>query len=523
MRVTTYVDGRELAARLHLSLEEKIVLRRESNLRCKVVLDRTPRNYEQFDNTWVTTVDDFLGQDVVIECQDFSQAKRYEEDIAKRIAQLTKEIFSYIPEPEPEPEAEPIAPDIPGDLWFEHCLLLAPTGAGKSTALSWRMSKVMRDVAEGRASLILMEPKSDLLDAFLKTRLVWKLRDRVVYINPEDAEHPVGVNVFSRGTGTERDVNDAVSMVNYLLAATTADLTFGQRPVVESVTQLLFELPGNPTMRDFIEIIRDGLKPEHFSSLENLTDTAAKYLRRNMMGSDPRGRRGEVLTRLESLLLRRDFQRLLMPDSTTLNMLDVMQEGSIILINANSDYLGMGEYTEFYAKFWIAQIYRSALGRFRLKREGVPLTPTWLFIDEAQFYISNDELFGQILNTARGAQIGTLVAAHFFRQIDNPKVRDALDINCRIRFEAIENTDYLFQCSSRAYNGPVKFPPTFFGEWPQSSREQLDQVIERSRERFTYQPTRRAPPTPEPVDQPEPEPPPEEPPPRPPRRGPTKW
>ena len=58
---------------------------------------------------------------------------------------------------------------------------------------------------------------------------------------------------------------------------------------------------------------------------------------------------------------------------------DLTQEGRIILINANADALG--ESTELYGRFWIAQAYKSVLMRLNRLEEHERM-PTTFVIDE---------------------------------------------------------------------------------------------------------------------------------------------
>ena len=48
-----------------------------------------------------------------------------------------------------------------------------------------------------------MEPKGPLIDDVLHLRATWKIRDRVVIIDPRDIR--VSVNIFDRGNGSDRE------------------------------------------------------------------------------------------------------------------------------------------------------------------------------------------------------------------------------------------------------------------------------------------------------------------------------
>ena len=132
---------------------------------------------------------------------EYAEAKKAETEFTRALSAFEKRLAPLIPEPveEPEPlEAEPTTPEIEEQDWYSHCLLLARTRGGKTNAIRWRIRQLLPQIAEGRASLILMEPKGPLIDDVLHLRATWKIRDRLVIIDPRDIR--VSVNIFGRST-----------------------------------------------------------------------------------------------------------------------------------------------------------------------------------------------------------------------------------------------------------------------------------------------------------------------------------
>ena len=60
------------------------------------------------------------------------------------------------------------APEIDETAWYSHCLLLAQSCFGKTNTIQWRIEQLLPKVAAGAASLVVMEPKSVLIDALMR-------------------------------------------------------------------------------------------------------------------------------------------------------------------------------------------------------------------------------------------------------------------------------------------------------------------------------------------------------------------
>jgi hypothetical protein len=170
----------------------------------------------------------------------------------------------------------------------------------------------------------------------------------------------------------------------------------------------------------------------------------------------------------------------------------------LILINANERHLGFD--TKLFGQFWSAQIYRAGMTRFDLLKRGKRITPCWVFLDEAQTYITDDLMFGATLDKLREAKISVLAAMHYLQQIDSLRVRSAIDTNTAIKFSAIPQTDWHWQCDAPRFSGKVRFPFVDFQSLPEMTPGQKREVIELSRSQFGSQAEEHpAPPSEEPA------------------------
>lgn len=335
----------------------------------------------------------------------------------------------YIPVQVPKEESveEPAEPVIAERDWYSHALLLAQPGAGKTNAIRWRIMQLIPQIRDGRASLILLEPKGVLTREMLTLARTQGLEDRVVFIDPVDA--PVSVNIFDRGDNSPRAVNETMAHVARVLGTITLALTDMQMPTLTFAIRALFSLPEQPSLHRLIDILRRGKQALPLEALEPSIRNFFEYdytPDRNIVG------------RLNSMFANPVYETLFATDRPTFNIGREMQAGKLIVINAGlSDTL--------YGRFWIEEVSRTIRARFDLPEQ--LRVPTTFIIDEAQEYIAEDLHFARILDTAREARIGMFIAAHHMDQIKSPHVRSSL-YNCVLKFVARTNADIHNLCRS---------------------------------------------------------------------------
>lgn len=155
----------------------------------------------------------------------------------KRLKALTSEIAQLIP---------PTTPVIKWDHWFAHAVLIAQNGFGKTNVLCCRLRDLIPLIAEGKCSVIIMEPKGTLIDALLHLRAIWKIRDRIVIIDPADTL--VAVNIFDRGDGSPQAINATIERLERIFAIVTSNLTPLQRVPLTMAIRALYAIDTPPSM-----------------------------------------------------------------------------------------------------------------------------------------------------------------------------------------------------------------------------------------------------------------------------------
>lgn len=176
-----------------------------------------------------------------------------QEKLDKRIAEL----YPEEPEPEQEPEPEATVPEIEERHWYAHALLLAQTQRGKTNVICWRLATLLPQIARGRASVVLMEPKGVLTDELLHLAEVWTMRERLVIIDPQDTS--VSVNIFDKGDGSNFATQQALERVQRVLNTVTTTLTSFQTDALNFALRAMFAMPGRGSLRTVVNILRRGV------------------------------------------------------------------------------------------------------------------------------------------------------------------------------------------------------------------------------------------------------------------------
>jgi len=321
--------------------------------------------------------------------------------------------------------------------WYSHALLLAQPGAGKTNAIRWRIVQLIPQIREGRASLIVLDPKGVLTHEMLTLARAQGLEKRTVFIDPERA--PVSVNLFAND-GT---VNETIARISRVFATISTDLTAIQRDTLTFCLRALFASSNSPSLAELRRILRQGKAAIQMDALPEVVHEFFEFDFKEADGTF-------ILRRLNSFLSNPIFETLFSAESS-FDIGKEMQAGKLIVINA-------GNTEALYGRFWIEEIARTIRPRIALQGRQLPTT---LIIDEAPTFIAEDRHFAEILDQARQALIGLFIAAQHMGQITDDHVKQSL-YNCVLKFVARTNADIHNLCRSMGMT-----EPEFLGTTPQ--------------------------------------------------------
>lgn len=302
---------------------------------------------------------------------------------------------------------------------LEHCLILGPTGSGKSTAM---LSLILADINANRSVLVL-DPKADLVTSILE-RIPDHRKDDVVVLDPSDPT-PVGFNPldFKRDPGLTSDT--ILAVFQELFAANwgirTSDVLGAALNTLARTkdANLLWLIPLL-TNADFRErIIRNIHDPigldtfwAHYESMS------------------PRERNTEiapVLNKLRQISLRPGLRNVLGQSHPKFSLTDLFYQRKIILVPLNRGLIG-SESARFLGSLIVGLTWTLALSRADIPPEKRHMVS--VYIDELQDYLSLPTSFADALAQARGLGVAYTVAHQYRGQLP-ADVRAGIDTNCR--------------------------------------------------------------------------------------------
>ena len=302
-----------------------------------------------------------------------------------------------------------------------HMYVIGQTGMGKSVFLE---NIAFQDMCDGRG-FAFIDPHGDAVEALLK-RVPEERIDDVIYFDPADIEHPVGMNMFEYTTEDQKDfiVQEGISMLQSLFDPNNQGF-FGPRGqhMFRNAALLLMSDPAGAT---FIDIPQCFTDPEFVKSkLKYVTDKAVyDYWTKEFPASQKSNDAGEVITWFSSkwgpFLANTIMRNTLGQVKSGFNIREIMDSKKIFLVNLskgrlgdiNSNLLGM----IFVMKFQQAAMSRQDIPEDERK-------DFCLYVDEFQNFATDS--FESILSEARKYRLNLIVANQFMTQLTD-KIREAL-------------------------------------------------------------------------------------------------
>ncbi len=225
-------------------------------------------------------------------------------------AEWARQKAAYLANPPPL-VIDPIIPAVSEEQWYSHCLILAQTGYGKTNAIQWRVKQLLPQIAAGKVSLIIMEPKSVLIDAIFKLQQTWQIHNRIIFIDPVDS--PISINIFDKGDGSEQALTDAMAMAEYVISIFAAEITGLQRGPFTNVLRLLFAIDGEVTFDTLDDLLRNG-PAKHKAALARCGHVVQRFFQLDWdKDAQVKSAASLLKARINTLLGDPKFERLLYP------------------------------------------------------------------------------------------------------------------------------------------------------------------------------------------------------------------
>lgn len=302
-----------------------------------------------------------------------------------------------------------------------HTYVIGSTGMGKSVLLT---NVAYQDMLEGRG-FAFIDPHGDAVELLL-SKVPENRVDDIIYFDPADIEHPIGMNMFEYTSQDQKDfiVQEGINMLQSLFDPNNQGF-FGPRGqhMFRNAALLLMSDPNGAT---FIDIPQCFTDPEFVKSkLKYVTDKAVyDYWTKEFPASQKSNDAGEVITWFSSkwgpFLSNTIMRNILGQAKSGFNIREIMDKKKIFLVNLSKGRLGDIN-SNLLGMILVMKFQQAAMSRADIPED--ERQDFCLFVDEFQNFAT--ESFESILSEARKYRLNLFLANQFMTQLTD-KIREAI-------------------------------------------------------------------------------------------------
>jgi hypothetical protein len=312
---------------------------------------------------------------------------------------------------------------LPQEARFRHHWICAASGKGKTTLLHALLTEDLKLVAQGKASLVLIDSKSELIEPIQSLKLFapgQPLHGRLVVIEP-DIDHPVAINPFKLSgsiSDSNRQLGLDIQSMEFIKDAfsTITETPFSGKQEIcfLNLLAVLREIPGAniQTLKDLLS----GHYGAYQDRLDRLDGDMRHFWEKQFNGRDAiyKSTKEEIGYRLDGMLIKSPMLKAILSSPVTkLDLNAEIAQAKVVIINTSQALLGV-DGSCLFGRLFIAMIQQIAERRFL---PGARKLPTFCYIDECGDYLKKEAKFAPILNRCRAANIGMILAHQDLAQI----------------------------------------------------------------------------------------------------------
>jgi hypothetical protein len=286
---------------------------------------------------------------------------------------------------------------------LKHTYIIGASGTGKSTLM---LSMIRQDLEAGRGVAVL-DPHGDLVDDVLARIPDHRLSD-VVLIDPADEEYPVGFNILSAHSETERILlsSDLVGVFKRLSTSWGDQMT----SVLGNAILAFLESNLGGTLLDLRRFLVDAGFRKRF--LATVRDPEIVYFWEKeftLLRGTPQA---PLLTRLDTFLRPKLIRYMVAQKEDRLDLRAMMDDNKILLAKLSQGAIGE-ENSHLLGSLLVARINQAAMSRQERPKQS--RTPFFLYLDEFHNFVTPS--IASILSGARKYGLGLVLAHQDMRQI----------------------------------------------------------------------------------------------------------
>jgi hypothetical protein len=301
-----------------------------------------------------------------------------------------------------------------------HMFVIGGTGSGKTTLLKYQ---IIQDIQNGKG-LAVIDPHGDLAEELLEYIPEERKKD-LIYLNPDDLDHPIGVNLLElpedlTGNDLLREKDRVTeSVVSVMRKIFSDDDSGGHRIeyVLRNAVQTALTLE-NPTLFTIFRLLNDGKFAK--DAIKNLEDEDLKLFWKNELGKAGTMQKVKmaagITAKIGRFLFSASARAMLEKEKSDINF-DEILNGKIIICNFSKGRLGE-DTSMLFGVTILAKLQLAALKRSEKKQSD--RKPFYLYVDEFQNFATLS--FTQMLSEARKYKVFLTMAEQSTQQQDDQKM-----------------------------------------------------------------------------------------------------
>lgn len=298
---------------------------------------------------------------------------------------------------------------LPQEERRRHMYIIGATGAGKSTMI---LSMIHQDIHAGRG-LAVIDPHGELAETVLQC-IPKERKDDLIYINPDDLEYPIGINLMELTPGLSEedslrekefiaesvislfrkvfssDMKGSPHRIEYILRNTIHTAFTVENPTLFTIYDLL----NNPAFQKKVVI---KLQDENLKNFwKNEFGKAGDYQRVKMVSP--------ITARIGRFLFSPSAKRMLEQQRSTINF-DEILNGKILVCNLSKGKLGE-DTSQVLGIMILNKLQLASLKRARI--ESSARKDFYLYVDEFQHFATRS--FVEMLSESRKYRLNLTIA-----------------------------------------------------------------------------------------------------------------
>lgn len=313
---------------------------------------------------------------------------------------------------------------------LEHMFIHAPSGTGKTQLMQAMIAYDLDKVRVGDASVILIDSQGvnrretsrpTIIENLINLQVfATDLKDKLTYVKPSA---DLAFNIFDMGQNNpklteEQRMLRRTTARNIILTSIAAGSALQYQMLLRCVE--LAMLADNPTIRTLRRILTTDQKGfgTAFAGLLRRADEDIRDYFRSAFFSGSASVKDALIARLEGLSAEPLFRTMLSKPTNDFHMIDEIEAGKVIVVDADKTLLGERG-AEAFGRFFLAQLLFASRQRQSTK-------PVYVYIDECHDFVSDDENITSLLHQARKQDIGVILGTSGLHLINSAKVKQSL-------------------------------------------------------------------------------------------------